>query len=212
MFAAHYTPAMELSAVFETWHLGDGNYPPLKNGQLVNLSFEVCPDELKLAESSALLEFRHFGEARYEFTGTVLRVYREDGRKIPIVVIETGHFRFYVFSELAATFNPGDVINGRGTLLFDHYIWVESLSSYPDPPDLFYKLRVSGIWLRRLPERFIRRSGRGVAYPTRVQPEDYEPNDMIKVGAVSNEDLVDYVIQFSDRDIPDEPIVRTFDS
>jgi hypothetical protein len=36
-------------AVFETWHLGDGNYPPIKSGQLANLSFKVEPDEVKLA-------------------------------------------------------------------------------------------------------------------------------------------------------------------
>jgi len=206
----NYTPNMEIFAVFETWHLGDGNYPPLMNGQLVNLSFEVCPDELKPAERNAIPEFRHLGQARYEFTGTVLRAYEKDNRTSPIVVIDTSHFRFYIYSVLAATFSPGDVITGRGTLLFDHYLWVEFLSSYPDPPDLFYKLRAGGIWLRRMPERFIRHSKRGIAFPTRVQPEDYDPNDIVEVDAISDENFVDYVIQFSDSDVPDEPIVRTF--
>jgi hypothetical protein len=66
---------MELFAVFETWHLGDGNYPPLKKGQLVNLSFEVDPEELTLSNGDAFAEFQHLRQARYQFAGTVLRVY-----------------------------------------------------------------------------------------------------------------------------------------
>lgn len=201
---------MELFAVFETWHIGDGNYPPLKRDQLVNLSFEVEPEVMKRAQSDAPLEFHHLGQARYEFTGIVLRVYKQGGDRCPLVVIEAGGFRFYMDSELANAFGPGDVLTGRGTLLFDHYIWVEFLSSYPDPPDLFCKLRVGRIWLRKIPERFISRSGRSTASPTYVQPEDYGPDDIAEVDAVSTEDFVDYVIQFSDCDIPNETIARTF--
>ena len=32
---------MDIVAVFQTWHIGDGNYPPLEKEQLVNLSFEL---------------------------------------------------------------------------------------------------------------------------------------------------------------------------
>jgi hypothetical protein len=203
---------MELFAVFETWHLGDGNYPPLKKGQLVNLSFEFDPEELTASKGDVRAEFLHLGQARYQFAGTVLRVYADHDMECPIAVIGTDDFRFYIYSELAATFRHGDVVIGRGTLLFDHYIWVEYLSEYPDPPDLFYRLRVGEMWQRRIPERFISRGEDGsVGCPTRVEPEDYGPNDIAKVDAVSAaEDFVDYVIQFSDRNVPDETIARTF--
>ena len=32
---------------------------------------------------------------------------------------------------------------GEGTLLLDHYSWVEYLSERENPPDLFYKLKAS---------------------------------------------------------------------
>jgi hypothetical protein len=200
---------MELFTVFETWHLGDGNYPRLEKGQLVNLSFEVDLEELRLAKSGEIHRFQHLGQARYQFVGTVLRVYKDGDQTYPIVVIETGHFRFF-YSQSAAAFGAGDIIAGCGTLLFDHFIWVEFLPSYPDPPDLFYKLRVDDIWQRRLPERFITRYERSVAFPTRVRPEDYGPDDVTKVDIVSAEDFVDYVIQFTDENIPDETVARTF--
>ena len=44
-----------------------------------------------------------------------------------------------------------------GTLLLDHYIdhylQVEYLDTYPDPPDLFYSLRVTRIRKVAVPER-----------------------------------------------------------
>ena len=38
---------MNLTACFESWHIGDGNSPPLSRGDLVSLSFEVWAEELK---------------------------------------------------------------------------------------------------------------------------------------------------------------------
>jgi hypothetical protein len=64
---------MDLSAVFETWHLGDGNYPPLHKGMFVNLSFELEPDEITSCADGSPSLFRHLGEANYQFTGSVLQ-------------------------------------------------------------------------------------------------------------------------------------------
>jgi hypothetical protein len=75
---------MELYAVFETWHLGDGNYPALERGMLVNLSFEIEPDQLQRG-GPLPSRFEHLGAAEYDFSGEVLRVYRDDGD--PLIVI-----------------------------------------------------------------------------------------------------------------------------
>ena len=201
---------MELSAVFETWHIGDGNYPPLNVGEPVNLSFEIEPEQIALAGLETNPELRHLGQARYQFSGRVLRVYRE-GSGHPIVVIEAGSFRFYVHSPKAAAFSSGDRISGLGTLLFDHYIWVEFLSRYLNPPDLFYTLRVTKISRYRLPERFISRSSTGgVAYPTRVDLADYALDDISEVNSTGDEDFVSYVLDFSDENLPSQPTPRTF--
>jgi hypothetical protein len=35
---------LQLTAIFEAWHFGDGNYQPRDKNRLVNLSFEVEED------------------------------------------------------------------------------------------------------------------------------------------------------------------------
>ena len=105
---------MEIFAAFETWHLGDGNYPPLKRRQLVNLSFEIEPDRLTLTEETTPQRFHHCGQAEYDFTGVVLRVYREDSLD-RIVVVEADQFRFYLNSTLAKGVGRGDYEIGRAS-------------------------------------------------------------------------------------------------
>lgn len=203
---------MDLCAVFETWHLADGNYPPLKRGQLVNLSFEIEPDALALADKTAP-RFHHCGQAEYEFTGVVLRVY-DQASTDRIVVLEADQFRFYINSPMTEGIKRGDMVIGRGTLVLDHYIWVEFLSTYRDPPDLFYQLRVTDICRVRIPERLIVRSGLNVSLPTRAKPEGYGQGALSHVEAITSGEAdgeyVCFVIQFSDLEIPSEAIGRTF--
>jgi hypothetical protein len=201
---------MELHAIFETWHLGDGNYPPLSVGELANLSFELSPDEVESADAEAQCFFHHRGHAIYEFTGNVIRVYGGEGSNTRLVVIESDGFRFYINSMKAARFKLGNLIRGRGALLFDHYLWVEYLSDYLDPPDLFYTLRVIDIVRYKLPDRFISRSGASSSYPTYVAAEEYSPNDIEGVGAVTDEDHASFIIHFAEQDILTAPIKRTF--
>ena len=125
---------MKLTAVFESWHLPDGNYPPLHRDQLVNLSFEVEPSVLSKT-STRPERFDQIVDANYKFTGTVLRVY-DDSSNSPIVVIQAGAFKFYMnsFPKEAPLLVEGDKCEGQGKLLLDHYIWVEFRSTYQDPP------------------------------------------------------------------------------
>ena len=180
--------------MFETWHLGDGNYPALKKGQLVNLSFELQPEVVAMAENSAAPEFHHLGQAEYRFTGFVLRVYREADPSEQIVVVEADRFRFYINSPAVLTLQRGDLVSGSGTLALDHYIWVEFLPSYVNAPDLFYTLQVTDICRCRIPERFIVRSGLNSSGPTRVRPDEYGPGDVTHVDTVSDEEWVNYVV------------------
>ncbi len=204
--------SMELFAVFETWHLGDGNYPAPEKGQLVNLSFELSPDELTVAEGSASLRFQHVDQALYEFTGEIIRVYGTAERSDRIVVLETDGFRFYINSDKALHLKCGETVSGKGTLLYDHYIWVEFLSDYPDPPNLFYTLRISQIWRYRIPERFIHRSERVTSYPTRVNLEEYASSDISVVESVpwGGDGFENYVVQLTDHEIPELPVPHTF--
>ena len=162
---------MKVTAVFESWHIGDGNYPPLARGDAVRLSFELEPTSLAQSTVPAEGWIEHLGDAEYRGAGRVLRRYGDENGAL--VVLEAGGFRFYVNSPEAAPLTPGAWVEFAGTLLLDHYIWVEYLHTYPDPPDLFYSLRVAGIRRVRVPERFVSRHERGKAFPTRVGPADF---------------------------------------
>jgi len=197
---------MDLFAVFETWHLGDGNYPALKKGELVNLSFEIEPDELANADASSSERFHHCGQAEYEFTGTVLRTYGCDTDSDRVVVIQADQFRFYISSPLTAGLLVGNKVSGRGTLALDHYLWVEFLSQYPDPPDLFYSFRVAEITRAKIPERFIKRSGLNVSGAS----EEYAPGDVTEVESITDEGCCSFYVHFSDENVPAIAIPRTF--
>jgi hypothetical protein len=66
---------MRLIAVFESWHIGDGNYPPFDKDQQVRLSFELDNAGLELASASAP-SFTSNDDATCAFHGKVLGKYR----------------------------------------------------------------------------------------------------------------------------------------
>jgi hypothetical protein len=92
---------MRLTAVFESWHIGDGNYPPLKNGQSVNLSFQVEPVG-KLERTNQPVMFDVAEDAECAFVSEVIRIYRQPSER-PIGV-QAGEFRFYIEDESIANF------------------------------------------------------------------------------------------------------------
>src|SRR5688500_11559288 len=111
---------MNLTAVFEKWHVGDGNYPPLSAGQLVNLSFELEPRKTEEVSASVPDSFQHLGDGEYRFCGSALNVY-ENVDDPAITVITTGDFRFYIMSHESKRYVQGRRYCGEGTLLLDHY-------------------------------------------------------------------------------------------
>ncbi len=111
---------MNLTGVFESWHIGDGNYPPLSKGEFVNLSFELEPRKMEEVNLGAPEHFEHLGRGEYRCCGTVLKVYEGEGRGI-VVLIQTGDFSFYLMSQESDRYVQGRRYSGQGTLLFDHY-------------------------------------------------------------------------------------------
>lgn len=197
---------MRISAVFESWHIADGNYPPLHRGQHVNLSFEMESDVLPSLTSEPSL--MNDGGAQYRFVGIVLRVYNDDGSDA-ITVIEVAGFRFYINRSFG--FRVGDWVQGSGKLLLDHYIWVEFLDKYKDPPDLFYQLRVERIYTVKIPEPFITRHSGGKSLPCSLTPSDYDASDLREIetmeGQASDEEF--YLLELTDEGLVD-PVPRTF--
>jgi hypothetical protein len=111
---------VELTTIFETWHIPDGNYPPLHRGQLVSLSFEFQPYVLSKSFSPRDGRFEHIKDAEYSFAGKVLKVYGDSSSSL-IVVIQAGDFRFYInfFPKDMPPLKEGDSCEGHGSLMLD---------------------------------------------------------------------------------------------
>jgi hypothetical protein len=202
---------VELTAVFESWHLGDGNYPPLSTGMLVNLSFEMHFANLKPAPPGRTA-FVHSGRGLHVVTATVLNRY-EKSLDLPLVVLEADGFRFYTFGRAVEKLEPGARISGTGMLYLDHYAWVENLRRFPDPPDLFYDLRVARIQAVSIPEQFIsRQPPLGMGYPSSLEPDQYSDREVTTVMSMAHQRgsgprfessrPVFWLVDFSDAGVP----------
>src|SRR5436190_9553398 len=199
---------MNLTAIFESHHIDDRNYPPFSKGQLVNLSFELEPREMEEVSSSIPESFEHLGNGEYRCCCTVQKIYEGEDQDT-VVILQAHDFRFYTMSEQPDSYVRGRRYCGEGTLLLDHYYWVEFLEEYPDPPNLFFNLEVSRILKVEMPERFVARHENGKSFPTRLVPEDYSASDVEELDTMEAQafDEEFYVIEFDGsglegRDIP----------
>jgi hypothetical protein len=174
---------MKLTAVFEHWHLGDGNYYAFAVGDNVRLSFELDIDQLELASPDAPVSVEQIRDAEYAVTARVIRRYA-DGIDSAFPVLDAGTLRFYVPSELASELLPNSTVRVRGALSLDHYLWVEFLDRYADAPDLFYDLRVARIRRIAIPESFVRKTKRSISFPTSLRPDDYTSDSYEDVARV----------------------------
>jgi hypothetical protein len=202
---------MNLTAIFESWHIGDGNYPPFDEGQLVNLSFELEPRTTAEISLGVPENFEHLGKGEYRFCGTALKVY-ENADDPTIAILKTGEFRFYIMSDESDRYVQGRRYCGEGTLLLDHYSWVEYLSERENPPDLFYKLKVKRILKVNIPEKFIARHETGKSLPTRLIPEDYSVSDVEEINTMQGQPFDEefYIIDLDSSELEGRDIPRTF--
>jgi hypothetical protein len=160
-------------------------------------------------------KFEQIKDADYSFAGTVLKAY-DDPPSGQIVVIKAGDFRFYMnsFPPETTRLREGDWCEGYGRLLLDFYIWVEFLSSYQDPPDIFYPLRVSRIRLVKIPQTFISRMEKVVSGPASLSHEEYPTSSISEIKGMegTDEDWLFYLVDFDDSDIGSATIPMTFRS
>jgi hypothetical protein len=203
---------MKLTAIFEEWHLGDGNYAPLRKGQIVNLSFEIELTSIETTDGEMqATDMGQIDEGMYQFCGRVLRVY-EDSSDI-IVVVQTNDFTFYIdWLSKEAPPHEGNIVRGQGKLLLDHYAWVEFLSEYKNPPDLFYTLKVTRIRAVHIPESFVQRHEKGYSYPASLKPEQYPTEDVIEIENMAGQpfEVAFYIVDFDDDGLEGVRIPPTF--
>ncbi len=189
---------LELTAIFEMWHLDDGNYPPLHKGMAVNLAFEIQPRSLSRTTSSAPLALHPLGEAEYEFVAEVIlslphglpgptraeliRLHPDQaaglaradlGPNPPLAVLDSGEFRFYVEGKAARGLRSGMRLKGSGTLLLDYYVWGENCWRLASPPDLYYSLDVTRIRQVQVPDDFVKWMPGAKSLSPRLAPAHY---------------------------------------
>ena len=95
--------------------------------------------------------------------------------------------------------------------MLDHYVWVENLDSYKDPPDLFYQLRVARIHTIRTPERFVQRHSKGKSFPCSPPPGSYGSEDVAEIESMEGQPFDEefYLLDLTDEGVG-APVARTF--
>lgn len=172
---------MKISAIFESWYISDGNYPPLRQGEFVNLSFELNPIRVIRVSAGEPETMVHINGAEYQLCAKVLKIYEEP------TIVEAEGFRFHIcyFPEKPKRLEEGDKIWGIEVVSLDGYLSVEFLHQYLDAPDLFYKLRITGI---------------------------YEFPEQKQVKSVAHSEAADWLVNFDRDGVNAEAIAETFKS
>jgi hypothetical protein len=128
---------MEVTAIYDSWYRNDGNYPALRKGQPVNLSFEVTPaDSFTVSNGTSTELFLQDTEARCRFCALIIRTYED------LVVLQASGFCFYIQKRDLVPMECGNYISGSGWLNLDPYHWAESIGDHEHPPNLFYTCRI----------------------------------------------------------------------
>jgi len=162
------------------------------------------------ADDGRATTFQHVGNAEYEFSGTVLRHYRE--QKPHVLLIEAGGFRFYVSSGVTPfdDIQQGKRVSGRGTLTLDHYLWAEFGHKYDcDPPNLFYTLRVARITEVEIPTTHIRRSETGWAAPTWVSAREVQNSREVESMDERKWEVGFFEVEYDDEGVEEHVVPRT---
>ena len=112
----------------------------------------------------------------------------------------------------ASNLQPGTCVRLRGRLALDHYQWVEFLSRYPDPPDLFYPLQIVRIRRVPIPGRFIRRTARTLSLPTALDVEHYDSATVVSVSNLDRESSIAgfWLIDFERPSVSPEALPLAF--
>ena len=200
---------MKLTAIFESWLVPDGNYPPLHRGQLVNLSFQIRPQTLEQVGQESVEIFENLQDAEYRFAARVLRVYGEER----IVAAEALGFRFFLENLGIDKAPEGATLFGNGGLYVDYYRWVENVERRHNPPDLFHTLRVTRIRQVQLPQEYLSRNDLGgSAWPTYVGPDKYRTSAIKDLHTMEGQPFSTefYLVDFDNKGLRGASVPRTF--
>jgi len=201
---------MEFAAIFESWHIGDGNYPPLHRGQRGKLSFELIPQRIETSHPTVPDTFRRLSAADHRFCGTVLGVYETGSTRV--MAVEAQGARFHLLGTPQPQFAAGARIAGEGTLLLDYGLWISRISARGGVPDLFHNLTVKRITKVAIPAAHISQNGRSKAFPPYLAPGQYTAADTSEIETMAGQAFYTefYILEFDDRGLEGADVRRTY--
>jgi hypothetical protein len=134
-----------LYTTFETWLVEDGNYPYLKKGDKINISFQILSNDFEIVNKK-MYNFKQIKYSEYDFYGKIIYKYSKPDHHSSIIIIDTSDFMFYMEIDKNIKVSVGKYIKGKGQLLFDYYIWTEFLNNHKKAPDIFYNLIIQEMY------------------------------------------------------------------
>jgi hypothetical protein len=141
---------LSLCATFENWFIVDGNYPLLKKGQKVNISFFMQSINFKINDEE-LYQFDQIKYSDYNFCGKVIYTFHD------LIVIETMSIKLYIKNhDKNNKISVGQFVKGSGKLMIDPFHWVMDLDKFVNPPNLFYNMQITKLYLVGIPVNFIK--------------------------------------------------------
>jgi len=163
----------QITAVFEDWHLPDGNYPAFKVGDRYRFSFEFAVDRAETVAAATAHSLTQIREAEYDVVGQIVRQYAEPD-SLPFAVVAVADFSFYTTDPAITSLPVGTSVHIQGQFALDHYLWVEYRRTYTDSPELLVAAELVGIRRVKIPEQFIVRDSRSLSMPTSIRSADFE--------------------------------------
>ncbi len=188
---------MEITAVFQSWTVGDGTLSPLSKNEATVISLALYPDIFSAVDDARPEKLGCLGGSDYEFCGRVRYVI--DQR---IMLVDAGGWLFSIEPVGAgrSVVAVGSRVSGVGTMVVDENWWPENVrAKYPN--ELFHHVTVTRIRKVNTPEQFLSRdqSGKVTSAPGWVKHTDYAFENVAELETMEGQPFREefYLVDFS---------------
>jgi len=166
---------------FETWTIADGSYSPMKKGDIEVFAIGISYQKLRLSirKKKQLTQKKN---SLYLFSGEVIYcTYLDD----PVIVIDTGEFKFFISDYHMPDYKCGDFIEGEGILSIDSYEWMH-IWHEEGAPHIYYDFEIDKIVGSELPEEQDIDEDSDVIIMSIHKPND---NELVELESVQSDDF-----------------------
>jgi len=170
---------------FETWTIADGSYSPMKLGDIEVFSIGINIRKIRIPTRNKkyLKQKKH---SKYLFSGEVIyKTYTHN----PVIVVDTGVFKFFVSGDIVSTFEVGQFAEGQGVLAIDSCEWMHMWSE-EGAPHIYYDFVIEKIMGAKYSEEEINKKNADI---------ENDEIDIVVIRPPSDNNLVE--LQIVDNDM-----------